>query len=546
MPAAIGTALLAETALAGTTIFGVTTATVVGYAVISGAFLALQQVVEALTPAQKRNDAQVTVRQAIPPRRGGHGREKLGGAIFFLDVQGGVLTRGVVHFAGRLCHIREVWLGDVRTGLVAQNGGVVPDRLYQGKIAIESYLGTDDQGVSAALSRYGYWTPAARLKGLAYSVVVATPLKHGEKIFPEGAPDVRLVADLVACYDPRNPAHDPADRATWAWSDNAAIVLLDYLHDGSGYGIPFGEIDLDSFAALADVCDEDVPLLYPSPEGDTHGPAALAGRPAGLWRTDRAPRPAVLRHRRHLYALGRQAHRAVQGRARARSRLARCLSLCMVPVGGRHCATAAGRELARAGSGPDRRGVSGDPHQHRGQVTGLAARFTANPVAGRIDLVLIGRFRAAGTGEWADMASQDGAAVAGPLDDGGQYEAQVAWLSSTSIGDWGDTIPFTLAADTTPTGAPAGFAVTGGPGQARFAFTAPNAANFASARLYRSTTTSFANAVAVKTFNGAPNQAFDGTDARPAGTWTYWVRAFNASGFGDASSTAGPITVTVA
>jgi len=43
MPAAIGTALLAETALAGTTIFGVTTATVVGYAVISGAFLALQQ-----------------------------------------------------------------------------------------------------------------------------------------------------------------------------------------------------------------------------------------------------------------------------------------------------------------------------------------------------------------------------------------------------------------------------------------------------------------------------------------------------------------------
>jgi len=181
-----------------------------------------------------------------------------------------------------------------------------------------------------------------------------------------------------------------------------------------------------------------------------------------------------------------------------------------------------------------------------GQVTGLAARFTANPVAGRIDLVLIGRFRAAGTGEWADMASQDGAAVAGPLDDGGQYEAQVAWLSSTSIGDWGDTIPFTLAADTTPTGAPAGFAVTGGPGQARFAFTAPNAANFASARLYRSTTTSFANAVAVKTFNGAPNQAFDGTDARPAGTWTYWVRAFNASGFGDASSTAGPITVTVA
>lgn len=99
MPAVIGAAILTE--IGATTLAASTTAaTVVGYAVISGGFLALQQVVEALTPAQKRSDAQVTVRQAIPPRRGGHGRDKLGGAIFFLDVQGGVLTRGVVHFAG--------------------------------------------------------------------------------------------------------------------------------------------------------------------------------------------------------------------------------------------------------------------------------------------------------------------------------------------------------------------------------------------------------------------------------------------------------------
>ncbi len=180
-----------------------------------------------------------------------------------------------------------------------------------------------------------------------------------------------------------------------------------------------------------------------------------------------------------------------------------------------------------------------------GQVTGLAARFTADPVTGRADLVLIGRYRAAGSDEWADMANQDGAALAGPLDDGQTYEAQVAWLSSTSIGEWGDTIPFTIAADTTAPGAPTGFVVNGGVGRARYAFTAPNAANFASARLYRAATTNFVNAVVVKTFNGAANQAFDGTDMRPAGTDTYWVRAFNASGIGDASSTAGPITVTV-
>lgn len=181
-----------------------------------------------------------------------------------------------------------------------------------------------------------------------------------------------------------------------------------------------------------------------------------------------------------------------------------------------------------------------------GQVTGLAARFTADPVAGRADLVLIGRFRPAGTEEWTDMASQDGAAVAGPLNDGEAYEAQVAWLSSTSIGAWGDTIRFTLAADTTPTGAPTGFVVNGGVGRVSYAFTAPNAANFASARLYRSPTTSFGDAVVVKTVNGAANQAFDGTDARPPGASSYWVQAFNASGFTDPSCLVGPITVTVA
>ena len=685
MPAAIGAAILTEIG-ATTLAANATAATVVGYAVISGGLLALQQIVEVLTPAQKRNDAQVTVRQAIPPRRGGHGREKLGGAIFFLDVQGGVLTRGVVHFAGRLSFIHEFWLGDIHTGLVAQNGGVVPDRVYQGKIAIESYLGTEDQTVSAALSRYGYWSPAARLKGLAYTVVVASPLKHGEKIFPEGAPDVRIVADLAPCYDPRDSAQNPTDRATWRWSDNAAIVLLAYLHEESGYGIPFGEIDLESFAALADVCDEDVPLLHPNPDGDTSEPRY---RSWGTYTFDEE-RATVLA--RYLSACDAELDQDAQGRVTVRGGrwqeptftitedmvlgwdrfeagdeayatfnrvkftykspwhdyqpvegdpwdyVESQARIGIVPIErdfGRVPSHSQGRRLAKiaaARGAPELKfsglrlspaglpaygeptvrlvlpsfGIDGTfapsagkltgpfkaepvldlysldaaayawspveegnaPPQPDasspapapiptgaifdavrfstgGQVTGLAVNFTADPVAGRADLVLIGRFRPVGTDEWAEMASQDGAAVAGPLNDGQAYEAQVAWLSSTSIGDWSGTIAFTVAADTTPTGPPTGFVVNGSVGQASYAFTAPNAPNFSYARLYRSTTTNFANAVVVKTFNGAASQAFDGTDTRSAGTYSYWVRAFNASGFADASSIVGPITVTV-
>lgn len=686
MPAAIGAAILAEVAAGTTLATSAVAASVVGYAVISGALLAVQQIVEALTPAQKRNDAQITVRQAIPPRRAGHGREKLGGAIFFLDTQGGVLTRGVVHFAGQLTQIREYWLGDVKTSLVGQAGGIVPDSVYQGKVVIDVRLGADSQAASGPLLRYPYWSPAAQLKGLAYTVVTCTPLKHGDKIFPEGAPDVRLVADLVTCYDPRDPAQSPADPATWTWSDNAAIVLLAYLHEDSGYGIPFDEIDLDSFVALANVCDEMVPLLHPNPAGevaerryrswgtytldeeratvlgrylsacdaeldqDAEGRVTVRG---GRWQAptftitedmvlgwdsfeEGSEAYATFNRVKFTYKspwhdyqplegdpwddpesqaeigivpterdFGRApSHRqarqlakiaAAKGAPRFRFRGLRLLpkglpaygeatvrlvlpsfgiDATFAPSAGKLTgpfkaepvldlysldASAYAWSILEEGTAPPLPDNSSpDPapvpsgvtfeavrYTSSGQVTGLAAKFTADDVAGRADLTLIGRYRPAGEAEWTDMASQGDVAVAGPVNDGQEYERQVAWLSSTSIGDWSETAVFAVSADTIAPGPPNGFVANGGAGQATGAFTAPNSPNFGSAQLYRGTSTDFAAAIVVRTFNGAASQAFDWADPIPAGTYRYWVRAYNRSGFGDASSTAGPITVTV-
>lgn len=271
MPAAIGAAVLGELALdsiIGTTIAGVSAETLVGYAVITGGLAGLQYGAQALQGGQKRADEQITVRQAVAARRRLHGRGKLGGVIFFLDTapfsnDRKVLFRGAVHAVGPLT-VREFWLGDVRTALPPGPGGVVPDAVYQGKVSIEWHPGADPQDASAALLRFPYWDATCRLNGLAYSVVVATPLKKGDQIFPEGAPDVRVVADGVPCRDPRDGAV--------AWSDNAAIVLLDYLTHDSGYGLGFDEIDLDSFRALADTCDEAVPLAGPDPTGATAEP----------------------------------------------------------------------------------------------------------------------------------------------------------------------------------------------------------------------------------------------------------------------------------
>lgn len=271
MPETVAALLVAE--------IGLTTAqaSIAGYAIVTTGTLALSYGAQALFAEEKRNDQQITVRQAVGPRRRGHGRDKLGGTIFFFDTakyqdtNNKVLTRGVVYCVGPIT-ILEFWLGDVKTSLPGGSGGVVPDSVYQGKVAIEGYNGIEDQPASPACLKFSYWGADCQLKGLAYSVVVATPLKKGSEIFPEGAPDVRIVADLAACYDPRDPSQNPADDATWQWSENAAIVLLDYLTHESGYGIALDDIDLPSFIAMANVCDELIPLVIPDPNGEAVEP----------------------------------------------------------------------------------------------------------------------------------------------------------------------------------------------------------------------------------------------------------------------------------
>ena len=65
--------------------------------------------------------------------------------------------------------------------------------------------------------------------------------------------------------------------------------------------------------------------------------------------------------------------------------------------------------------------------------------------------------------------------------------------------------------------------------------------------VYRGTTNVFGSATLIATLNGGANFSFAHPDGgRTVGTtYYYWVRALNGSGIGDASSTAGPSSITV-
>lgn len=212
-----------------------------------------------------------------------------------------------------------------------------------------------------------------------------------------------------------------------------------------------------------------------------------------------------------------------------------------------------GEEAEQAPPGPpidlavsvDRLPVSGD--------TNATFLVLTSDEPDRADLSLIGRYRAVGTIDWLDMVPDGqgrGRVRSNVLSDGQAYEAQgaVASYGRATQSVWLATTPATITAiaDATSTGAPTWLAGNGGVGQFSYAFTTPNAPNFGYAKAFGNSVNDFASADELHTFNGAAGQAFDRTESGLApGTYYVWVRAYNRSGFGDASSTAGPITVTV-
>lgn len=191
---------------------------------------------------------------------------------------------------------------------------------------------------------------------------------------------------------------------------------------------------------------------------------------------------------------------------------------------------------------PSRRAVSGGATAVWGVLSWDAAA--------RTDLTPQAQFRVTGgqDADWQPMGvrSDSLSAEAGPLTDGQTYDFRVGWVAGSAPSNWSSIVTLAAIADNTAPSPPSGFVVNGGAGKATGAFTTPNSSNFGSAVIYRGTGTDFAAATAIRTLYGSPSQAFDfSDDGLSAGTFRYWVQARNRSGFGDALSTAGPITVTV-
>ena len=118
---------------------------------------------------------------------------------------------------------------------------------------LDAQLGEEFQFANQAMiNSLPDWTSAHRLQGLNYSAI---ELAYNPNTWATGMPLCSADVKGIICLDPRTGQK--------AWTDNPALILLDYLlNDRYGRGVPYEKIDEGSFVEAADYCEEQI--AYPN------------------------------------------------------------------------------------------------------------------------------------------------------------------------------------------------------------------------------------------------------------------------------------------
>jgi hypothetical protein len=253
-----GTSVTAEEAAGSLTLLdysiaGVSAAQVVGTAALVGISIATAP------GAPNPQSQKVNTRNPVQARRGGYGICKIGGAVVFIRrstiTDDGILYLVVVLLSARSTASSSIMSPDQITRIdetarhLRSGGAVYPAVWLDGqRVTIHYYLGAASQVADSLLTAAfpAQWTSDHRLDGLAYAVIKAngTPLEDFAEVYKAGIPSYRAVAKLSKVWDPRESGQDPDDPSTWTWSDNAALVIMDYLWNADGMRLPRSMIEL--------------------------------------------------------------------------------------------------------------------------------------------------------------------------------------------------------------------------------------------------------------------------------------------------------------
>lgn len=227
----------------------------------------------------------VTLRGTVEPQAKIYGATQVSGPVFWNDAAGtrnSELWVGVLLAGHEVDAITDIWLDDNKVSEALINGGAAGGGgVTAGKYApingndvlqVWKHLGTSTQAANASMvSAFAGWTTAHQLRGIAYMAVRMRLWDKSERVWPRAPQNYRALVRGAKIYDPRldstqtglTPAgsgtHRYDDPTTWAWSENPALCVADYLIDARfGMGLDPTRIDWQSVLDAADHCEETV------------------------------------------------------------------------------------------------------------------------------------------------------------------------------------------------------------------------------------------------------------------------------------------------
>lgn len=269
--ALIITAVTATTSVAvPATILGVSTASIIGNAVILGAAIGLQYAFGA-RPALPDNGSQ-PLQQAVPPRLRGYGRCRVSGYYMLYEATNGDSYDVIAWHHGRAVGIVGMYLHDDEVfhnsdyPLDDRISTLINDGRYGDFVHIRYDNGAPSSGTPFYFSGTdmdGLFDPATHLgRDVAWLSLLCEKTDSAEnftRTYPRGLPVPSVVADLSPVWDPRDPAQSRTDPTTWRISYNPVVQLIDYLTRTDGgvgldYDIIIGPV-IEAWKAEADVCD---------------------------------------------------------------------------------------------------------------------------------------------------------------------------------------------------------------------------------------------------------------------------------------------------
>lgn len=204
----------------------------------------------------KPKDVQGVVRASVSARARHYGRGRWGGSLSLIESQEGALYQVVCLGQGPIDAI-ETYIVDDRLLTVDVDGWATSDPYGGITVQILSRLGTTTQAAYQPLIDNlptGVWTSEHRARGIADALLIANPVTQEAfaTIYPNRIPTLNVIGRGALVFDPRD--------SSTAWSSNLPLCLRDYLTSEEGARIPASMIDDVTFAAAADIADEDVPI----------------------------------------------------------------------------------------------------------------------------------------------------------------------------------------------------------------------------------------------------------------------------------------------